>query len=389
MKNIVAVLPFVAMTFVSWGVYGPLLHEGKHAMEESSLRPFVGVGIAYFIIAVIVPVLMLRKGEKGHWSVGGTLLSFLAGSVGALGALGVILALTAGGKPVFVMPVVFGFAPVVNTLVTSYLSKTFDQINPKFLAGMLAVALGAVGVLVFKPATPPAKPHAETSHAEVKPASFIVQENAAPAEETKPAETKPEEAATPPNDPKPSEESSQKTEPPKTESLKTESLTAPSPLNSRVVGALIMAALCWGSYGPFLHIGQMKMGGSRLRPFCCVGLAYFLIAVAVPLLILSVWNEPGRWTMSGTVWSIAAGSAGALGALGIILAFNFGGKPIYVMPLIFGFAPVVNTLTTMATAGTMSAVSVPFICSLGVVITGAVTVLIFAPKPKPHAAPAK
>lgn len=150
-----------------------------------------------------------------------------------------------------------------------------------------------------------------------------------------------------------------------------------------------MAALCWGSYGPFLHIGQMKMGGSRLRPFCCVGLAYFLIAVAVPLLILSVWNEPGRWTMSGTVWSIAAGSAGALGALGIILAFNFGGKPIYVMPLIFGFAPVVNTLTTMATAGTMTAVSVPFMCSLAVVITGAVTVLIFAPKPKPHAAPAK
>jgi hypothetical protein len=378
MKNIIAVLPFIAMTFVSWGVYGPLLHEGKHAMEESSLRPFVGVGIAYFIIAVIVPVIMLRKGEKGHWSVGGTLLSFLAGSVGALGALGVILALTAGGKPVFVMPVVFGFAPVVNTLVTSYLSKTFDQINPKFLAGMLAVALGAVGVLVFKPATPPAKPHTDAaSHVEVKPAALISQETEAPAAD-KPAEQ--QDNATKPADSQPSQEA---------EASKPTAPVASSPLNSRVIGALIMAALCWGSYGPFLHIGQMKMGGSRLRPFCCVGLAYFLIAVAVPLLILSVWNEPGRWTMSGTIWSIAAGSAGALGALGIILAFNFGGKPIYVMPLIFGFAPVVNTLTTMATAGTMTAVSVPFMCSLAVVITGAVTVLIFAPKPKPHAAPAK
>lgn len=410
MKNIVAVLPFVAMTFVSWGVYGPLLHEGKHAMEESSLRPFVGVGIAYFIIAVIVPVLMLRKGEKGHWSVGGTLLSFLAGSVGALGALGVILALTAGGKPVFVMPVVFGFAPVVNTLVTSYLSKTFDQINPKFLAGMLAVALGAVGVLVFKPATPAPKPHDDTSHAEVKPASLLLlQDNAAPSAEAKQDEAKTEEAGKPEaaqEEPAKEENAKPADEPANTSAAKEEAkpavegeskpeatknaaASAPSPLNSRVIGALIMAALCWGSYGPFLHIGQMKMGGSRLRPFCCVGLAYFLIAVAVPLLILSVWNEPGRWTMSGTAWSIAAGSAGALGALGIILAFNFGGKPIYVMPLIFGFAPVVNTLTTMATAGTMSAVSVPFICSLGVVITGAVTVLIFAPKPKPHAAPAK
>jgi len=133
----------------------------------------------------------------------------------------------------------------------------------------------------------------------------------------------------------------------------------------------------------------MKMGGSRLRPFCCVGLAYFIIAVALPLLILSVWQEPGKWTFSGTLWSIAAGSAGALGALGIILAFNFGGKPIYVMPLIFGFAPVVNTLTTMITSGTIQQGNFFFLASLAVVIAGAVTVLIFAPKPKPHAAPAK
>lgn len=380
MKNILAVLPFVAMTFLSWGVYGPLLHEGKHAMNESSLRPFVGVGIAYFIIAVIVPIIMLRKGEKGHWSVGGTLLSFLAGSVGALGALGVILALTAGGKPIFVMPVVFGFAPVVNTLVTSYLSKTFDQINPKFLAGMLAVALGAVGVLIYKPVAPSAKPHSEPAAAtSVTPTSFGVQEQESP-ESEKPQAEKPE---TPEGGVATEENTSDATGTAKPAASEV------SPLNSRVFGALIMAALCWGSYGPFLHIGQMKMGGSRLRPFCCVGLAYFLIAVAVPLLILSVWNEPGDWTISGTAWSIAAGSAGALGALGIILAFNFGGKPIYVMPLIFGFAPVVNTLTTMATSGTISNVSIPFVCSLAIVITGAVTVLIFAPKPKPHAAPAK
>lgn len=401
MKNILAVLPFVAMTFVSWGVYGPLLHEGKHAMNESSLRPFVGVGIAYFIIAVIVPIIMLRRGEKGHWSVGGTLLSFLAGSVGALGALGVILALTAGGKPIFVMPVVFGFAPVVNTLVTSYLSKTFDQINPKFLAGMLAVALGAVGVLVYKPLPAPAKPHSESAGpATVTPTSFAVQEEKN-SESEKP-EASGSGTAADQNAVEQNAGASQDAEQKEADqdsaagnnTAETTSSAKPvasevSPLNSRVFGALIMAALCWGSYGPFLHIGQMKMGGSRLRPFCCVGLAYFLIAVAVPLLILSVWNEPGEWTVSGTAWSIAAGSAGALGALGIILAFNFGGKPIYVMPLIFGFAPVVNTLTTMATSGTISDVSIPFVCSLAIVIAGAVTVLIFAPKPKPHAAPAK
>ncbi len=380
MKNILAVLPFVALTFLSWGVYGPLLHEGKHAMLNSSLRPFVGVGIAYFIIAVIVPLVMLQKGEKGFWSVGGTLLSFLAGSVGALGALGVILALTAGGKPVFVMPVVFGFAPVVNTLVTSYLSKTFDQINPRFLAGIVAVALGAVGVLIFKPAPAPSQPHAavaehatteKTESKETAPAEAVSSDGNKSEAEVKNASEGAKEVA----------ESSHGN----AVSEKSET----SSLNPKVLAALLMAALCWGSYGPFLHIGQMKMGGSRLRPFCCVGLAYFLIAVAVPLAILSAWNEPGQWTAAGTLWSIAAGTAGALGALGIILAFNYGGKPIYVMPLIFGFAPVVNTLTTMATSGTLTAVSTYFLCSLAVVIAGAVTVLIFAPKPKPHAAPAK
>jgi hypothetical protein len=385
MKSILAVLPFVALTFISWGVYGPLLHEGKHAMDDSSLRPFVGVGIAYFIIAVIVPIIMLQKGEKGFWSVGGTLLSFLAGSVGALGALGVILALTAGGKPIFVMPVVFGFAPVVNTLVTSYLSKTFDQINPKFLAGMLAVALGAVGVLVFKPAAPPPVAHAATaSHSETTTSSTaeVAKDDAT----TKTDESKETSTPAATGDQPAADEAPKADTTPKADS---KPKSDASSLNLRVFGALLLAAICWGSYGPFLHIGQMKMGGSRLRPFCCVGLAYFLIAVAVPLMILSVWDEPGKWTMSGTIWSIAAGSAGALGALGIILAFNYGGKPIYVMPLIFGFAPVVNTFTTMATSGTISSVSIPFMCSLAVVIAGAVTVLIFAPKPKPHAAPAK
>jgi len=437
MKNILAVLPFIAMTFLSWGVYGPLLHEGKHAMENSSLRPFVGVGIAYFFIAVLVPVLMLRRGEKGFWSVGGTLLSFLAGSVGALGALGVILALTAGGKPIFVMPVVFGFAPVVNTLVTSWLSKTFDQINPRFLAGMAAVALGAVGVLVFKPATPtPAASHAAATHttshtdkaatnpessdssepksdsagaeeststatdatattdakSEEKPGDSATNGETPSSENTEEKVTEEKAAEEKANEKKEGEAASDHESATTSQAAKTAGPTAnssASSLNMRVIGSLIMAALCWGSYGPFLHIGQMKMGGSRLRPFCCVGLAYFIIAVALPLLILSVWQEPGKWTFSGTLWSIAAGSAGALGALGIILAFNFGGKPIYVMPLIFGFDPVVNTLTTMITSGTIQQGNFFFLASLAVVIAGAVTVLIFAPKPKPHAAPAK
>ncbi len=145
-----------------------------------------------------------------------------------------------------------------------------------------------------------------------------------------------------------------------------------------------MAALCWGAYGPFLHIGQMKMGGSRLRPFFCVGLAYFAIAVAAPLLLLSSYPDQGSWTFFGLLWSIAAGTAGAIGALGIIMAFNFGGKPIFVMPLVFGFAPVVNTLVSMVLHSTMGQTQPLFYVCLIVVALGAATVLVFAPKAKPH-----
>jgi hypothetical protein len=123
----------------------------------------------------------------------------------------------------------------------------------------------------------------------------------------------------------------------------------------------------------------------------CVGLAYFLIAVMLPLSAMAATPEPGTWTnITGTLWSLAGGAAGAIGALGIILAFNYGGKPVYVMPLVFGGAPVVNTLTTMLTKGNFSNVNPVFYAGLIIVAVGAVTVLIFAPKGghKPAPAPA-
>jgi hypothetical protein len=112
-----------------------------------------------------------------------------------------------------------------------------------------------------------------------------------------------------------------------------------------------------------------------------VGLAYFGIAVVVPFAVLGMWVEQGQWTLSGSFWSLMAGAAGALGALGIILGFNFGGKPIYVMPLVFGGAPVVNTFTTMVEKGTWEGIPILFYLSLLLVIVGSASVLIFAPRP--------
>jgi hypothetical protein len=156
MTKLPFVLSFTAVTAFFWGIYGILLHKGTEQLGHSSLRAFVGVGIAYFLIAVLVPLgLLSRKPEKGYWSMTGTLLSLFAGTVGALGALGVILAVAFKGQPIYVMPIVFGAAPVVNTMVTSWLNKSFSQIKPMFIFGLILVALGAVGVLVNKPGKAP------------------------------------------------------------------------------------------------------------------------------------------------------------------------------------------------------------------------------------------
>jgi|LakMenEpi03Aug12_release.lakeMendotaPanAssembly.Ray.scaffolds.fasta_scaffold167969_2 hypothetical protein len=340
MLQLCGMLAAIALTALCWGGYGPVLHFGRDAMQ-SSLRPFVCVGAAYFLIAVLIPAALLaRWGERGGWTAKGVFWSLLAGVAGSLGALGVILAIGFGGKPIYVMPLIFGGAPVVNTLLTAVMNRAFDQLKAPFLAGLLLVVAGAVTVLVFKPqaaahAPPPAAAAVESS------------------------------AAAPP-----------------TVEKKAERLV-------EVLLATVMTLVCWGGYGPVLHRGQGAMGGSRLRPLLCIGVAYFLIAVLVPLALLVPMGDTGNWRLGGTLWSLAAGGLGALGALGTILAFNLGGKPFTVMPVVFGCAPVINTLATLALTGTpTTAISPFFLAGMLVVAVGAATVLAFGPRGHAPAKPA-
>jgi MFS family permease len=376
MLKLPLVLLYTAMTFFAWGVYGILLNNGQKFTNGAFLKPFVGVGLAYFIIAVLgAGILLGGTKEKGHWSFMGTLLSFIAGAVGALGALGVILALAFGGEPVFVMPIIFGGAPVINTLFTSWLGKTFHKITPLFVIGMILVGCGMIGILRYKP-------HAKKAPTPTTEATVLEQDLTASRSlyvatlNTAIEETNKEITAAGAK-----EESS-------SHSPKAEKRSSPFV----VFASIILAVICWGAYGPVLHLGQMKMGGSRLRPFCCVGLAYFFIAVALPLSLLPIDSPGSVWTWYGMLWSVAAGTAGAIGALGIILAFTYGGKPVFVMPLVFGFAPVVNTLVTLWLTNQLHTIDPIFYASLATVICGAVMVLIFAPKsshgpPKPATAP--
>ncbi len=106
------------------------------------------------------------------------------------------------------------------------------------------------------------------------------------------------------------------------------------------------AVLSWGVYGPALHRGQVALG-NPLRALLCVGVAYFLIGVLVPVAGLGAQGELKGFTSGGTTAATLAGVLGALGAVCIIWAFRTGGSPLIVMPLVFAGAPLVNVLVTV------------------------------------------
>ena len=76
---------------------------------------------------------------------------FLGEGLGAIGAACIIWAFKSGGVPNYVMPLVFGGAPVINVLVTMILHPPKSAVNPLLFVGMLLVVLGASLVLYFRP----------------------------------------------------------------------------------------------------------------------------------------------------------------------------------------------------------------------------------------------
>jgi hypothetical protein len=129
-----------------------------------------------------------------------------------------------------------------------------------------------------------------------------------------------------------------------------------------------LAGLAWGTYVPIIFYGGSELGGKpsgRFMAILCVGVAYFVIGVVFPLLMFLTgwggiaWDEVNV-NPTGLVFSGLAGVAGAVGAICVIFATQSAvaaGKAlhppdlnafkIYIAPLIFGLAPVINVLVSM------------------------------------------
>jgi hypothetical protein len=118
------------------------------------MRALLCVGVAYFLIGVLVPVVMLSyQGQLNGFTMKGSIAATLGGTLGAAGAVCIIFAFRAGGIPMYVMPLVFAGAPVVNVIVTMLIHPPKTAPNPLLYLGFVLAATGAGLVLYFKPSS--------------------------------------------------------------------------------------------------------------------------------------------------------------------------------------------------------------------------------------------
>jgi hypothetical protein len=178
-------LLFVAGAIMTWGAYVVTLdhgrltlagaaHGGKPSvpMPVAAMRAFLFIGIAYFVLGVIVPgvYLSMNKVDPAAFPNDpgflrkGVVLSTVAGILGAAGALCIVFAVGAARKSMgpngaaYVAPLVFCFAPIVNVLISLVIEPPAKAPSPLFFVGILMAATGAGLVLFFKPEAAPHGP---------------------------------------------------------------------------------------------------------------------------------------------------------------------------------------------------------------------------------------
>lgn len=159
-------LVFALMTVVSWGVYGVLLHKGRGNMpmgaeaSHAGLKAFLFVCLAYALIGIAAAALLKWRGSNWSFTGNGIRWSLVAGGAGAIGAFTLVLALGAaaqiykGAAAAAVMPIVFGGAPIVNTIVAMWMHPPEGGLKAlplPFILGCVLAASGAFLVAKFAP----------------------------------------------------------------------------------------------------------------------------------------------------------------------------------------------------------------------------------------------
>ncbi len=148
---------------------------------------------------------------------------------------------------------------------------------------------------------------------------------------------------------------------------------------SRWLPFVILTVLSWGTYIPTLHKGQVALNGSGVHAFLLVGVAYLLVAIAGPGVIIARAGSWDVFTPSGVGFTVGAGVLGAVGALGIVFALVNGGRPTVVPPLVFAGAPLVSVFVANLYNPAQNSPSPVFYLGLVMAAAGVGLVMAFRP----------
>lgn len=343
---------FALLTGLFWGTYGSALKFARDA-EESPFKPYVMIGVAYLVWGIVGGLVGMKiKGDTFQFTKTGSQWGFIAGSLGAFGALSLTFAMFTGGvaKPQIVMPIVFGSAVTVSALASVLTTKS--AINPKLYAGIAGMAVCIVVVAYFTPVA-----HKKPTGPAKTPVASETTKIAA-GDMTKPADgdiTKPVER----------------------------DITKP-------VMFALLTGLFWGTYGAALAKAR-SAEKSPFKPYVLIGVAYLVWGIVGGLIGMKIKGDAFAFTPIGSLWGFIGGSVGAFGALALTAAMYSGGtaKPQIVMPIVFGSAVTVSALVAALTI--VAEVDPRLYAGIAGMAACIVTVAYFTPHDVPHkpaAAPA-
>ena len=155
MRNL---LPYILLSILTWGPYVPCMHAAGKALK-SPARSYLLVCVAYAAVGIGTLIWMKTRGiDPFVWHTKGSPLAFFGGVLGAMGALGIVLAVIKafeiGTSPLPIAPIVFCGAPIVATFIGMYLERAkidWATLDWRFALGILLAAAGTGMTMYFSP----------------------------------------------------------------------------------------------------------------------------------------------------------------------------------------------------------------------------------------------
>lgn len=148
---------FALLTALFWGMYGPALQTSR-VVGQSPFKPFMLIGVAYLVFGILGGVIgILATKDNFQFAPVTVKWGFIAGSLGAFGALTLTLALFKSRAPDLVMPIVFGGATLVSVVIGLSQKRELFSAHPMQYVGTLAVVIGVILVQAYA-SHGPAKP---------------------------------------------------------------------------------------------------------------------------------------------------------------------------------------------------------------------------------------